>query len=98
MICVVSPQNMLLNDRIGYSDANYSINYSQFSYGVQYANKTEVLPINSTSYVNASFHNSTSHVTNNYGRINEILARYSVLMLMIRLPMLLITIAEPIKI
>jgi hypothetical protein len=35
------------------------------------------LPINSASYINASFHNSTSHVTNNYGKINEISVRYS---------------------
>ena len=89
---------MSMNERIGYDEANYSANYSQISYDARHANRSKVLPTNSASYVNASFHNSTSHVTNNYGRINEILARYSVLMLMIRLPMLLITIAEPIKI
>ena len=43
---VVSPQDMLMNERIGYNNANYLANYSQ----------------NSASYANAPIHNSTSHV------------------------------------
>jgi hypothetical protein len=64
---VVPPQDMSMNERIDYGDANYSANYSPISYDVQYANRTKVLPTNSASYVNASVHNSASHVTNNYG-------------------------------
>lgn len=82
-----------------------------------------VLPTNSASYANASAHDLASNVTNNYGQINEILARYananshdlasyvtnnysqfheissrySMLILMIRLPMLPITVAESMK-
>ena len=60
-----------------YGDTNYSANYSQFSYGARYANRTKILPTNSASYANASAHNSASYVTNNYGQINEISARYA---------------------
>ena len=65
------------NERIGYDEANYSANYSQISYDARHANRSKVLPTNSASYVNASTYNSASHVTNNYGRINEISTRRS---------------------
>jgi hypothetical protein len=41
---VASPQDMLMNERIGYDNANYLANCSQ----------------NSASYVNAPIHNSAS--------------------------------------
>jgi hypothetical protein len=74
---MVPPQDMLIYERIGYGDANYSVNYSQFSYDARYANRTNVLPTNSTSYANVSAHNLASYISNNYGRINEISARHS---------------------
>lgn len=48
---------MLVNERIGYVDANYSVNYRQFSYGAKYGSRVEILPINSTPYANAHTHN-----------------------------------------
>ena len=74
--CVVPPQDMPRNERIGYDEANYSANYSQISYDARHANRSKVLPTNSASYANASAHNLASYVTNNYGRIDEISARY----------------------
>ena len=58
---VVPPQDMPMNQRIGLA------NYSQISYGARHTNRTNVLPINSASYPNASAHNLASYVTNNYG-------------------------------
>ena len=43
---VVPPQNMPMNERIGYNNANYLANCSE----------------NSAPYANAPIHNSTSHV------------------------------------
>jgi hypothetical protein len=57
---VVSPQDMPMNERIGYDNANYLANCSQ----------------NSAPYVNAPIHNSASHVTRNSSQINENSARY----------------------
>jgi hypothetical protein len=54
---VVSPQDMPINERIGYGDANYSADYSQFSCDAQYGNRAKVLPTNSASYANAGTHN-----------------------------------------
>jgi hypothetical protein len=59
------------NDRIGYS--MLTIQSITLNSHMVY----NTLPINPASYINASFHNSTSHVTNNYGKINEISVRYS---------------------
>jgi len=67
---------MSINERIGYGDASYSADYSQFSCDAEYGNRAKVLPTNSASYANAGAHNLASYVTNNYGRINEILARH----------------------
>jgi hypothetical protein len=53
-----------MNERIGYDDANYLANYSQFSYGAQYADRIEVPPTNSASYSNANAHDSASYVNN----------------------------------
>jgi hypothetical protein len=63
---VVPPQDMPMNKRIGYGDANYSENYSQILYDARYANRSKVWPTNSASYANASVHNSALYVTNNY--------------------------------
>ena len=56
---VASPQDMLMNERIGYDNANYLANCSQ----------------NSVPYANVHIHNSASHVTPNSSRINENSAR-----------------------
>ena len=74
---MVPPQDMPMNERIGYGNANYLANYSQISYDARHANSSKVLPANSTSYANANAHNSASYINNNYGRINEISARRS---------------------
>ena len=52
---VASPQDMPMNERIGYDNANYLANYSK----------------NSASYANAPIHNSAPYVTPNSSRINE---------------------------
>jgi len=52
---VASLQNMPLNERIGYDNANYLANCSQ----------------NSAPYANAPIHNSASYVTLNSSRIND---------------------------
>ena len=57
---VVSPQDMPMNERIGYDNANYLANCSQ----------------NSAPYANAPIHNWASHVTPNSSQINENSARY----------------------
>jgi hypothetical protein len=100
---VVPPQNMQINERIGYDDANYSANYSQFSYDARYANRTNVLPTNSASYANGSAHNSASYVSNMFlitmAELMKIQQGIQVLMLMIRPHMLLIiTMAKSMKI
>jgi hypothetical protein len=58
---VVSPQDMPMNERIGYDNTNYLPNCSQ----------------NSAPYASAPIHNSTSYVTPNSSRINENSARYA---------------------
>jgi hypothetical protein len=52
-----------MNERIVYENNS---NYSQLSYGAQYANRMEVLPINPTPYANANVHDLVPHVTDNY--------------------------------
>ena len=51
---------MPMNERIGYDNANYLANCSQYS----------------APYANAHIHNSASHVTPNSSQINENSARY----------------------
>jgi hypothetical protein len=65
---VVSPQNILVNERIGYTNTNYLVSYSQPS---QYTSRGEVSLPNSTPYMNLNVHNSASHVNNNSSQINE---------------------------
>lgn len=74
---MVPPQYIPMNERTGYENKNYSASYSQYSYGAQYTNVTDVPYTNSASYANACAHNSVSYVTNNYCRINENSARHS---------------------
>ena len=50
---MVPPQDMPMNERIGYGNADYLANYSQISYDARHANRSKVLPTNSASYVNA---------------------------------------------
>jgi hypothetical protein len=57
---VVPPDDMPMNERISFNNANYLANYSQ----------------STTPYTNAHIHNSASHVTPNSSRINKTLARY----------------------
>ena len=57
---VVSPQDMPMNERIGYNNANYLANCSQ----------------NSAPHANPPIHNLASCVTPNSSRINKNLARY----------------------
>ena len=52
---VVSPQDMPMNERIGYDNANYFANCSQ----------------NSAPYANAPINNSASYVTLNSSQFNE---------------------------
>jgi hypothetical protein len=52
---VVPPHDILMNERIGFNNANYLANCSQ----------------SSAPYTNAHIHNSASHVTPNSSRINE---------------------------
>jgi hypothetical protein len=56
---VVPPQDMPMNERIGYDNANYLANYSQ----------------NSAPYANINAHNSASYVTSNSSQIKENSAR-----------------------
>ena len=57
---MVSPQDMPMNERIGYNNVNYLANCSQ----------------NLAPYANAHIRNSASHVTPNSSRINKNSARY----------------------
>jgi len=52
---VVSPQDMPMNERIGYDNTNYFANFSQ----------------NSAPYANASINNLASYITLNSSRTNE---------------------------
>jgi hypothetical protein len=56
---VVLPQDLPMNERIGYANANYLANCSQ----------------NSATYANAYIHNSALYVTLNLSQINENSAR-----------------------
>ena len=58
---MVSPQDMPMNERIGYNNANYLANCSQ----------------NSAPHANPPIHNLASCVTPNSSRINKNLARWS---------------------
>jgi hypothetical protein len=58
---VVPPQDMPMNERIGYDNANYLANYSQ----------------NSAPYANIDANNLASYVTSNLSRINENSSRYA---------------------
>ena len=58
---MVLPQDMPMNERIGYNNANYFANCSK----------------NSAPYANAPIHNSTSYVTPNSSRIDKISARHA---------------------
>jgi hypothetical protein len=57
---VVSPQDMPMNERIGYNNVNYLAD----------------CPQNSSPYANAPIHNLASHVTPNSSQINKKSARY----------------------
>jgi hypothetical protein len=59
---MVPPQDMPMNERIGYDNANYLANCSQ----------------NLAPYANAPIHNSALYVTPNSSRINENSTRYSI--------------------
>ena len=58
---VVPPQNMPMNERIGYNNANYLANCSQ----------------NSATYAKINAHNSASYFAHDHSRISEISARHS---------------------
>jgi hypothetical protein len=53
---LASPQDMLMNERIGYDNANYLANFSQ----------------NPAQYANALIHNLTSHVTPTRAKLMKI--------------------------
>ena len=131
---VVSPQDIPINERIGYNNANYlascSQNLAPYDNAHIHNSASYVTPNlsrinkNSATYLSANTHDSASHVTSNHSRINENSAPYAkinahnsafislmtiaelvkfqqgirVLKLMIRLHILLIIVAESIKI
>ena len=84
---VVSPQDKLMDERIGYDDVHYLANYSPNS--APYSNapihdsasyvttNSSRINKNSARCANGNIHNSASYVTTNSSRINEISARHS---------------------
>jgi hypothetical protein len=79
---VVPPQDMPMNERISYDNANYLANCSQ----------------NLAPNANAPIHNSASHVTPNSSRINETSAKYLSANTHDSASRVLVTIAESMKI
>ena len=84
---VVPPQDMSMNERIGYNNANYLVNCSKNS--APYANapihnsapyvtpNSSRINENSARCLSANTYDSTSHVTSNHSRINENSAPYA---------------------
>jgi hypothetical protein len=74
---VVPPQDMTMNEKIGYDYANYLANYSQNS--APYANvhihnlasNSSRINENSARCANGNTHDSASHIAPNSSRINE---------------------------